>query len=399
VSRLPLKLLLVGASVFQRDVSGAVTSKQAVVEYVHGLATWFKETIWATTLYPHDAHTRTPVDHEGVRPWIVRGDRRGLISDSRLLRRLTRGDTVLLLHLPNPWLTLSVLVSRWRARGLFVYVASDYVGYSAAAARTRGVAYARLYRFLYELAIRSADGVMVRGAANEERARRLNRNVIVTLPLALRTASRSRDGLPCTGPVIRVLYVGKLTPDKGVEVLMQAFAEFARQLSPHRHATLTFVGEGPAASRLREISTALGLGADVAFPGFVDDLEALSAAYAGADLVVVPAISPEGVPRVIDEALTHGTPVVASAVGGIPAEFSRGEVALVPPGDAGKLAAAMLRVVLDTSLRSALHTAGSTRARRLVAQPSAADQHAQFIASTFGLPVPSTSAGIAPVEV
>jgi glycosyltransferase involved in cell wall biosynthesis len=398
VFRLPLKVLLIGASVFQRDASGALTSKQAVVEYAHGLAAWFRETTWATTLYPHDAHTRTPVDHERVMPCIVRGDRRGLVSDSRLLRRLTSGDTVLLLHLPNPWLTLSLLVSRWRARGLFVYVASDYVGYSAAAARTRGFAYGRVYRFLYELAIRSADGVMVRGAANDERVRRLNRNVIITLPLALRTVSRSRHEPPCAGPAVRVLYVGKLTPDKGVEVLMRAFAEFARQLSPQRHATLTFIGEGSAASRLREMSSALGLSADVRFPGFVDDLEALSASYAEADLVVVPAISPEGVPRVIDEALMHGTPVVASAVGGIPAEFSKGELALVPPADAERLAAAMLRVVLDTSFRSELHAAGSARARRLAAQPSAADQHAQFIAATLGFPAPSTASGIAPVE-
>jgi len=399
VSRLPLKVLLIGASVFQRDSSGVLTSKQAVVEYVHGLAGWFRETIWATTLYPHPAHTRTPVDLARVRLSVVRGDRGGLLSDYRSLRRRTSGETVLLLHLPNPWLTLSVLVCRLRARGLFVYVASDYVGYSAAAARTRGVIYARVYRFLYEMAIRSANGVIVRGAANEERARRLNRNVIVSLPVALRTVSRPRDAPACAGPTIRVLYVGKLTPDKGVEVLVQAFKECIRQLSPRRDATLTFIGQGSAALRLREMSDGFDLGAAVSLRGFVDDLEELSASYAEADLVVVPAISPEGVPRVIDEALMHGTPVVASAVGGIPAEFSGGEVALVPPGDAERLAAAMLRVVLDEPFRSELHAAANARGRRLAAQPSAADQHAQFIASTLGVPVASGAvSGIAQAE-
>jgi glycosyltransferase involved in cell wall biosynthesis len=160
------------------------------------------------------------------------------------------------------------------------------------------------------------------------------------------------------GPV--VLGVGRLAPQKGFDVLLEAAATW-RDLDPV--PLVVIAGDGPLAGELRARAAALSI--DVVFAGHRDDVPALLATAA---VFVLPS-QWEGQPLVLQEALRAGAPVVATRAGGIPA-LAGDAALLVPPGDVRTLAAAVRSVLTDPLLAAALRVAAIDRAAAL---PSAAD--------------------------
>ena len=164
------------------------------------------------------------------------------------------------------------------------------------------------------------------------------------------------------GSPVETLTVGRIEPEKTPELLAEALATLERA-EPGRFRA-TWVGEGRLLEALRERAAELGVGGSLSLPGFVPFGGPLLAYYRGADAYVHVALT-EGVPGVICEAMASGLPIVATDVGGIAAATGDGEAALlVPPGDAGALAAALRRLAADPELRRGLATAGLERARR-----------------------------------
>jgi glycosyltransferase involved in cell wall biosynthesis len=164
-----------------------------------------------------------------------------------------------------------------------------------------------------------------------------------------------RDG---TGPV---LFVGRLVERKGVA---QALAAIAK-LGP-KGPRLEIVGEGPERPALAELTERLGLADRVVFRGRISAPE-LQASYARAAVCVLPSVQDargdtEGLGVVLLEAMNHGTPVVASRIGGIPDIVEDGVSGLlVPPADADALAAALRRLLSDPALARRLGEGGRRR--------------------------------------
>jgi glycosyltransferase involved in cell wall biosynthesis len=100
---------------------------------------------------------------------------------------------------------------------------------------------------------------------------------------------------------------------------------------------------------------------DLALLGQRDDVPALLAA---ADVIAVPSRW-EARSLVVQEAMRAGRPIVASRVGGIPALTGEDAAILVPPGDAGQLAAAVLAVLDDPGRAARLAAAARDRAAAL----------------------------------
>ncbi|RLI44596.1 hypothetical protein DRO69_07015 [Candidatus Bathyarchaeota archaeon] len=378
-----LNLLLIGATVFQRADAGRLTAKGLVVDYVQEFSRWFNKVVWATSLSEEEAHTQTVIDESKVTPCILKLKAKawGWLSSYLILRRVIDRQTVIFLHLRNVWLAPVVLALRRRAKGLFVYVANDYIQHSERSKKTRRRIYSYLYRLSHELPIRLADGAVVRGRLNFERTKRLNPNVIETMPIGLNTVLYKRTKEPCSGDLIRILYVGKLVKGKGVEVLLQAFSELRRCLRD-KELLLTIVGTGSEEERLKKMCYDLGISDRVEFLGFVDDKSLLSRLYAEADILVAPSTYyPEGVPRVINEALLHGTPVIASKVGGISQQFQKGEILLVMPGDPKGICKLTEKMVCDHEFRRAFLK--KQESHRQVTWISPAKQHSDFIFATL----------------
>ncbi|MGN0878372.1 MAG: glycosyltransferase family 4 protein [Oligosphaeraceae bacterium] len=123
------------------------------------------------------------------------------------------------------------------------------------------------------------------------------------------------DGPP-TAP--ELLFVGRLVPKKGLDILLRALASLVqRGLSPR----LTLVGSGPLEAPLRRLADELGLAGRLSWRGVLaaDDIRALMPAMTClcAPSVVTPDGDRDGIPNVILEAMAAGLPVIASQVGSI----------------------------------------------------------------------------------
>ena len=157
------------------------------------------------------------------------------------------------------------------------------------------------------------------------------------------------------GPA-HVVFLGHLSERKGLPELLEALASSALAALSWR---ATLAGGGPV-DECRRRAEALGLGARVTFPGWIDQ-PAASALCAGADILVLPSHA-EGLAMSVLEGLAHGLAVVATPVGAH-AEVIEPEVSglLTPPGDVAALAAALARVVGDPALRQRLSVGARAR--------------------------------------
>lgn len=172
-------------------------------------------------------------------------------------------------------------------------------------------------------------------------------------------APPSRPAAPAGGA--DVLYLGRLTSSKGVDVLLRALA-----LLPG--VTAVVAGDGPDRAELEQLATGLGLGERVRFPGWVD-AGAGAALLWSSRVLALPSLWDEPFGIVGVEALVAGVPVVASAVGGIPSWLEDGVTGLlVEPGDAGSLAAALGRSLGDAALARSVVAAAPAVATRYSAE-------------------------------
>lgn len=166
------------------------------------------------------------------------------------------------------------------------------------------------------------------------------------------------DGEPVAyaEPGRRLLCVGRLIPIKGHIVLLRAFAEARKELPD---LELDVAGQGPLAPALKALAQELGVGESVRFLGQVSPIQR---AIERAAVVVVPSMG-EGFGMVALEAMERGRPVIAAEIGGLGELVRDGETGLlVPPGDAGALRDAIVRVAGDLDLARAMGEAGRRRA-------------------------------------
>lgn len=166
------------------------------------------------------------------------------------------------------------------------------------------------------------------------------------------------------GPV--VLYVGTVTPRKGVKELMQASTEFLT--SDEQDTRLVVVGKTDMnpeyTAEVREIIESRGIGNRVVFTGFVPDDE-IPVFYDVADVFVLPSFE-EGSSIAVTEAIASGTPVVGSRIDGIRQQIENGvHGRLVEPGDADELATALSEVLADHETREEMARALEARAEEL----------------------------------
>lgn len=163
-------------------------------------------------------------------------------------------------------------------------------------------------------------------------------------------AVREELGLTEARPVLGI--VGHLAPSKGQLELLRAFAAVVKEVPD---AVLLVVGaalfERDYARRLTETARDLGLDGNVRFVGPREDVAAVMRAL---DVLVVNSwAEPFGL--VVLEAMAAGTPVLATAAGGVPEIIRHGETGyLVPPGDQQALAAAILTLTRHPTLRRRL---------------------------------------------
>jgi glycosyltransferase involved in cell wall biosynthesis len=183
---------------------------------------------------------------------------------------------------------------------------------------------------------------------------------IVTLPNAYIPRDREAVGdlraelsLPSGAPLVGT--VAQLRPQKALHVLIDAFAVVARS---RPEARLLIVGEGGDKGRLEAHAAASEAADRILFPGLRTDIDtvlgALDVAAMSSDF--------EGLPLFVLECMAHGTPLVATRVGGIPDALEDGRSGLlVPPRDPAAMAGAIESLLADPGRRQAMAEAAQQR--------------------------------------
>ncbi len=150
-----------------------------------------------------------------------------------------------------------------------------------------------------------------------------------------------------------VLYAGRQTREKGIELLADSF-EIARRHEPRLR--LVLAGDGPESGYLRE-----RLGASAEFLGWLSGDE-LARAYADADAFVFPSQT-DTYGQVVVEAQASGVPVVAVAAGGPADLIEHGRSGLLSEPDPAEVAAKLVRLSENRALRARLAGGGIAAAR------------------------------------
>lgn len=159
---------------------------------------------------------------------------------------------------------------------------------------------------------------------------------------------------PVAGPPT-VAYAGRLSREKGVAVLLRAFAA-ARRAVPE--ARLLVVGDGPERAELERLARELGVESGVTWTGQMPR-EAMERELGGAWVQAVPSILEEPFGLAAAEAMMRGTAVVASGHGGLAEIVQHDETGLLAaPNDAPSLAAAMVALLADRERCESMGRAG-----------------------------------------
>lgn len=270
------------------------------------------------------------------------------------LAKLDRDITVL--HEPNPL----ALVSDWAARQsgpLVVWFHSEVL-------RPRWK-YRLMYRPFLTRVLDRASRIIVSSPLLAEHAAELasRRERCVVVPFGIdldrfapspAIAERAAEiRARTTRPI--VLFVGRLVPYKGVDVLLQAVRDV--------DVTLLVAGDGPLRRPLTSMAADLGIADRVTQLGAVPEQE-LVALYHACDIFVLPSVTrAEAFGMVQIEAMACRKPVISTSLpSGVPWVNRHGETGLVvPPGDASALARALTTLANDDGLRQRMGLAGRRR--------------------------------------
>ena len=205
---------------------------------------------------------------------------------------------------------------------------------------TRGWALRRASRVLCPSAY--LRGVALSWGLDPERVSAIPNPAPEIPPLPSRDELRAE--LALEGPTLA--FAGRLGVQKSLDVALAALAALPE-------VTLAIAGDGPERERLERRARELALDARAPFLGTVSR-ETVLRLLRAADASLLSS-SWENFPHAVVEALAVGTPVIATAVGGVPEVVRDGENGLlVPPGDPDALAAAIRRFFADGDLRRRL---------------------------------------------
>ncbi|MCS7007573.1 MAG: glycosyltransferase family 4 protein [Thermoleophilia bacterium] len=308
--------------------------------------------------------------------WVDRASPRG-IRHARCValirRRACRGDVVY----ATSMLGRASLGARLARRPLVAKLVADeayerarrfglFAGDLDAFQRLEGGVRVRILRAARDRALRRAERLVCPSSylASLAVAWGVPEERIVVLPnpapplpeLPTREAARARFGV--SGPTLA--FAGRITRQKALEVALAALAGVER-------ARLLVAGDGPELEAVRAEAARLRLGDRVRFLGPLER-EGVLALLRAADASLL-ASSWENFPHAVVESLAVGTPVVATAVGGVAELVRAGENGLlVPPGDVEALREAIRAIVEDDALRERLASRAARSVEELAAE-------------------------------
>lgn len=313
---------------------------------------------WAVTLVTfreetnHSLMQSIPRECERITvPFSSLYDLKALVRLSRLLR--TRQPDVIITHLwqANTIGRIAAFLANMHSR----LIAFEHNVYDIVKSRKQFFADRLLQWWCKKIAVIShsvRDSVVAHGISQKRIV--LIHNAIDVAHFSEAQPSGIRHELGIDDDTFLYLHVGRLVPQKGVDILLRAFAR-------QEEGVLALVGDGIDRAAHEALARELGIEKRAFFLGIRQDIPAL---MRSADCFVL-ASRWEGFGIVLVEAMAAGLPIVATRVDGIQEVVEEGKSGLlVPPEDAEVFAEAMRQVRIDPHRRFSLVACGRERARR-----------------------------------
>ena len=289
----------------------------------------------------------------------------------RALRRLRPEYDVIHTH-QGLWEAIAVGLGRDAFSGAPILIqpaSSGYYGEAQEMARTKG------FRFLRAMALRNRLFAAISADIEKEwKALGVPSERIVRMASGV-DAERFQPGssaLEATlPPRPRVMFTGRLHPQKNLDLLIEIWPEVARRTG----ATLMLVGDGPERGRLEARCCELGIAAQVVFTGAVaDPADSLRAA----DVFVLPSVA-EGMSNSLLEAMATGLPCLASDIGGNTDLIEMGRTGrLVAPDDGEAWTEAIVETLADRQASQELGWNARRRIEEGFALPVVVDRYLEL---------------------
>lgn len=351
--------------VYRADADG-LSNNRAFIRFVTSLPPRVEEVVLFGRLHPEPGRSPYAVPAEGVRlvplPYYPR-----ITAVGEMVRAVRRSGEVFLAELdrldavwvfgPHPMALLFAGIARARGARLVLGVRQDYPRYIAGRLPGRGWAWAVPAARALDAAFRGVARSAPTVALGDELAARYagGRAPVLSTGFSLVREAELADpgeaaGRPW-GDELTLLSVGRLDPEKNPLLLLDVI-EGLRRRDPRWR--LVAAGDGPLRDELAAQVAARGLAGAVELPGEVPNGPALWDLYRRSHAFLHVSFT-EGLPQVLFEAQAAGVPIVATAVGGVPAALEDGRTGLlIGPGDAGAAIAAVERLAHDAGLRRRL---------------------------------------------
>jgi glycosyltransferase involved in cell wall biosynthesis len=203
----------------------------------------------------------------------------------------------------------------------------------------------RFYELLQRIALRRANAVMavsgpltnllVRAGIPRTKVHCVPNGFAPAAQMLTRAAARDALGIPADSLVAG--WVGRLSPEKGPDVMLDALA------SCDGEWRLSMIGEGREGTRLRQRAEVLGIAHRVRWHGAVADAGSMLAAF---DAFVLSSRT-EGTPIALLEAMYAGVPIVATRVGGVSDIVTQSDAILVPAQKPEAIARALEQIARE----------------------------------------------------
>jgi glycosyltransferase involved in cell wall biosynthesis len=284
----------------------------------------------------------------------------------RNLARLLRSQPYEIVHTHSPLIAAAARIIPATGRPVFVHTEhSAWSRYRWLTHAANSATYGRnaMVFAVSDAVMRSIDrplGVPLRGAPRVEVLHHGIDETLIRGGLDVWTKARRRLGRSEGDLVVGT--VGSMTAKKDQATLLRAFAGVRRAVAD---VHLVVVGGGPLEGELRSLANALELNGSVCFLGVRKDVQEL---LPGLDLFALSS-KHEGLGLALLEAMAAGVPCVATNVEGIPEVVTDGfDGLLVPPGDPGALAEALLRLLRDPKLREKMGRRAVSSSKRFSIQ-------------------------------
>lgn len=380
------RICIIGGGVLETDGENYFV-KAAIAEYLYELKQYFHEVIFISAIEEGKKYiSKLDADIINIVP-IGRTKQSAGVADVlkdlwlsfQVFRKCLDKNTGVIISGVFTGVLGRIIFAKLFAGRVIYYVGSDPKLTEKLKTKTIS-GYLKRYslKIIFPLSVKISDGLLVRGQSVYKQAICWNKNIAISNPLISYSKykniqiSYKKDAKE----IFRILFVGKLVENKGVHILIEAFARLMNQYKDC--CKLIVVGSGEEKAKLEDLTLKRGIQRHVKFEGYIDDMNTLLAFYRQSDVLVVPSIKAEGFPRVIEEAMVCGLPVICSRLGGMKEGLDEDDVIFVTPGRVDDLYTALHTVATDKIYRDRLRKKSLEKAISILSS-TAAEQHAKFV--------------------